>query len=71
MQVEGGAGDQNVKLEAEHAGRLPFLDAVDRGIAAVCGIDDRDAAAPLDLDRLVGADQGRGVLVQPDADREE
>ena len=36
----------------------------------VPGIDDRDAAAAFDFERLVGADERRGVLVEADADRE-
>ena len=58
-------------LQPEHADRLavarrcPSRKSVD-----LRGIDDRDAAAALDLERLVRADERGGVLVQADADRE-
>src|SRR5215472_11519814 len=70
MQVEGGAGDQDVKLQPQHAGRLPFLDAVDRGIADLGSIDDGHAPATLDFDGLVRTYDGGGVLVEADADGE-
>ena len=52
------------------AHRLALGDAVHRGKAHFRGIDDRDAAAALDFEDLVRADERGGVLVQADADRE-
>ena len=40
------------------------------GMARCGGIDHGDRAAALHLERVVGADEGGGVLVQPDADGE-
>src|SRR5580658_2245148 len=70
MQVKGRSGDQDVELQPQHTRRLPFLDAVYGGVAHLRGIDDGHSAAAFDLHRLVRADDGRGVFVEPDADCE-
>ena len=69
-QVEARARRQHVQLQPQHADGLPVADGVDGRIAGLGGIDDGGAAAALHFDAVVGRDEGRGVLVKADADRE-
>src|SRR5580658_6911415 len=69
-EIEGGTGHQHVQLESQHAHRLTVPDRIDRGEIHLTGIHDRYATAAFDLDHLVGADEGGGVFVESDADRE-
>jgi len=59
-----------VQPQAQHAGRLSVLDRVDGRIADLRTIDDGHATASLDLDGVVGPDESRRILVEPDTDRE-
>src|SRR6266436_47710 len=70
VQVESRARHQHVQPQAQHADRLSLDDRVDGRIADVRPIDDGHATAPLDLDGVVGPDEGRRVLIEPDTDRE-
>ncbi len=57
-------------LEAQQADRLAFAHGIHRRERDIARVDDHHAAAALDLDGLVGADESRRVLVEADADRE-
>src|SRR6185437_8247056 len=70
VQVEGGAGGEDMDLETEQADRLILVGAVHRGELQLAGIDHGDRAAALDFQRVVRTDERGGVLVQADADRE-
>ena len=64
------AGDQYVHAQPEHAHRIVLVGVGHRGELQVVGVDHGDRAAALDLERVVGRDEGGGVLVQADADGE-
>src|ERR1700730_17052344 len=70
VQVESRARHQHVQPQAPHPVRLPPPARVDVRIADARPIDDGPATAPLDLDGLVGPDERRRVLIEPDTDRE-
>src|SRR5262245_25261803 len=70
VQVEARARSQDVHDEADDADRLAIGRAAPRGGADLRGVDDRDAARALDLECLVGPDEGGRVLVEPEAHRE-
>ena len=68
MQVECRTGDQNVQPQPEHADRLALIYVADGRIADVGRIHDGHAAAALDLDGLVRADERGRVFIETDAD---
>src|SRR5258708_20736849 len=67
MQVECRTGDQNVQSKPQHADRLAFTHFADGREAHVGCVHDRHAAAALDFDGLVRADEGGCVFIETDA----
>src|SRR5262249_4342561 len=67
LQVEGCAGHQQVQPQAHHARRLAILDRAEGGQTYPVRGDLGHAAAALDFHHLVRSDEGRRVLVEPDA----
>ena len=60
---------QDVLLHPQRAHRAAFVDAVHAAELRLGGVDEGDAAAPLDVHRVGGRDARGRVLVQPDAVR--
>src|SRR6516165_9597100 len=67
LKVEGRAGHQHVQSQAQHARGLAVLDRTDRGETHLGRVDQGHTAAALDLHHLVRSDEGRRVLIEPDA----
>ena len=70
MDVETAAVCEEVQAQPGEAEGLVRADRTDGGVLEGRGVDDGDSAAARDLDLVVGFDEGRGVLVEADADGE-
>src|SRR5688572_3254657 len=70
VKIEGGAVVEDVQPEPDEADRIVLPDPRHRAELEVGRIDDGDRAAADDLERVVGRDERRGILIEPDADRE-
>src|SRR5262249_42566859 len=70
VEIEGRTGHQHVDLQAQHAHGLSFLGPVDGREIHLCRIDDGHTTGTLDLDELIRADEGCGILIESHPHRE-
>src|SRR5271167_768835 len=68
MQVECRTGDQNVQPQSQNADWLAFTHFANRRKADLGSVHDGHAAAALDFEGFVRADERGGIFIEADAD---